>query len=159
MIIWQAIPHLLSFISCTPKKGWLFTKKFPDGSSAFLLHSVQRLCWGDPIFPVQTAINAPLNRSWSFLVFYFHGREPQTTPGFAGPFLKCLLLDFPRHTREVEPGADNPDLYLCGCDALLAPADPLHTQAEEGKAVMGGGSQLCLTLHHLKKLFPGYWGH
>lgn len=58
-------------------------------------------------------------------------------PCFAGHFLKPLPLDFPRHVGEVKPGANNPDLYLRGCDALLAPVDPLHTEAEEGKSGQG----------------------
>lgn len=141
MIMWVVRYAPVRFTSCSPRKDWLLPKTH---CCDFWLCSAQWLCWGDHFFnPVQKEMNAPLNVSGPFLVFYFYGRETHTVPGFAGLFLKCFLLDFPRHSGEIEPGADNPDLYLCGCNAFLAPADPLHSEAEEGRSVC---SQLCLPL-------------
>lgn len=96
--------------------------------------------------PVQTEINTPLKRagpSWNFILM---AEKNMKCPWFAGHFLICFPLDFPRHIREVKPGADNSDLHLCGCDAVLAPADPLHPQAEEGKNRQASPCGTCLSL-------------
>lgn len=80
---------------------------------------------------------------------------------FADHFLTCFPLDFPRHIREVKPGADNSDLYLCGCNTVLAPVDPLHSQAEEGKNRQGSPCGTCLSLAALcscQKNFPRLLG-
>lgn len=85
-------------------------------------------------------------------------------PWFAGHFLTCFPLDFPRHIREVKPGADNSDLYLCGCNTVLAPVDPLHSQAEEGKnrqgwllGCPGAPASPWQPFAHVRKFSPESW--
>lgn len=127
-----------------PKEGLASTQNLLLDLVTFAAFSTMALLRRPFFFSSPKRDNAPLNMSGPFLVFYFNDRKIHTAAGFVGLFLKCFLLDFPRHSGEIEPGTDNPDLYLCGCNTFLAPADPLHTQAEEGKSG-DGCSQLCLS--------------
>lgn len=111
--------------------------------------------------PVQTEINTPLKRAGPSCYFIFMAKKSMKCSWLADHFLICFPLDFPRHNREVKPGADNSDLYLCGCDAVLAPADPLHSQAEEGKNRQGSPCGTCPCLAALcscQKIFPKLLG-
>lgn len=90
--------------------------------------------------------------SWYFTLMAKKHKAPLICRSFSKMFFS---LDFPRHIREVKPGANNPDLYLCGCNTLLAAVDPLHSQAEEGKNGQGYPGGTCLSLPafaHAKKI-------